>query len=285
MTGAAVPFAWRSCRIGAGGATLAAYEAGSDASDAPVALLLHGLGHWTDGAWGRVIPHLDPAIRYVAFDLPGFGESDKPAVRYNRAYFRRVVDDVADALGLSRFALVGHSLGGLIAADWAGTHPERVTHLALIAPAAFARSPRHVVFALVGNLTRRVTPPRPSRRFVLRALEGGVADPTVLDPADVERAYALSADAGLRRAFTGVYASAVEAFGGSRELRAGFARYGGPLLCAWGRHDRYIPVTALRGVQRVYPHAQTLILERSGHLPMIEQPQELAAVLRTFLRS
>ena len=43
---------------------------------APPVLLLHGLGHWTDGAWGRLVPQLDPALRYVAFDLPGFGASD-----------------------------------------------------------------------------------------------------------------------------------------------------------------------------------------------------------------
>jgi pimeloyl-ACP methyl ester carboxylesterase len=55
------------------------------------------------------------------------------------------------------------------------------------------------------------------------------------------------------------------------------------VFCAWGKHDRYIPLTALRAVQRVYPQATTLILERSGHLPMIEEPEELGAALRAFL--
>jgi pimeloyl-ACP methyl ester carboxylesterase len=280
---ASVPSAWRARRIRAAGVTLAAYETGSDATGAPAVLLLHGLGHWTDGAWGRLAPHLDPALRYVAFDLPGFGASDKPDVRFDRAYFREVVDGAAGALALKRFALVGHSLGGFIAADWAGAHPARVTHLALIAPAAFARTSRHLVYALIASRAPRgLVALRPSKRFIARTLRRAVADPAAIDPDHLERAYELAQDLALRRAFAAVYAGAVEAFTTSRALHAGFARYTGPVLCAWGKHDRYIPITALREVLRVYPQATTLVLDRSGHLPMIEQPEQLAAALREF---
>jgi len=250
-----------------------------------VVLLLHGLGHWTDAAWGRLVPHLDPALRYVAFDLPGFGASDKPDAAFDLAYFRRVLDDVVAALGLQRFAVVGHSLGGFIAADYAGAHPDRVTRLALIAPAAFARTPRHLVYALAGGFARPLFERRPSRRFVVRILLRGVRDPNALEPADVERAYELSQDAAFRKAFASVYAGAIHAFAHARELHAGFARYGGPVFCAWGAHDRYIGLAALRDVVRTYPHAKTLILNKSGHLPMIEEPQMLGTSLREFLTS
>ena len=82
-----------------------------------------------------------------------------------------------------------------------------------------------------------------------------------------------------------VYAGAIHAFARARELHAGFARYHGPVFCAWGAHDRYIGIAALRDVVRVYPHATTLILNRSGHLPMIEEPQALGTALRNFLKS
>ncbi len=80
-----------------------------------------------------------------------------------------------------------------------------------------------------------------------------------------------------------MYSGAVEAFARARELHAGFARYAGPVFCAWGAHDRYIPLAALRDVVRAYPHAQTLVLQRSGHLPMVEEPEELGEALRLFL--
>jgi 4,5:9,10-diseco-3-hydroxy-5,9,17-trioxoandrosta-1(10),2-diene-4-oate hydrolase len=271
--------------VRAADASLAAYEAGSDAPSAPVVLLLHGLGHWTDAAWGRLVPQLDPALRYVAFDLPGFGASDKPDAAFDLAYFRRVLDDVVAALGLERFALVGHSLGGFIAADYAGAHPARVTHLALVAPAAFARTPRHLLYALAGGFARPLFERRPSRRFVMRMLLRSVLDPNALDPAVVERAYELSQEPALRKAFAGVYAGAMHAFTRARELHAGFARYPGPVFCAWGAHDRYINVAALREVGRIYPHAKTLVLNKSGHLPMVEEPQELGAALRDFLKN
>ena len=288
MVSAAVPSAWRARRIRAAGATLAAFETGSDATDAPVVLLLHGLGHWTDGAWGRLVPHLDPALRYVAFDLPGFGASDKPDVRYDRMYFRRVVDEAAEALGLERFALAGHSLGGFIAADWAGAHPDRVTHLALIAPAAFARTSRHLFFALIASRTpRALLEVRPSKRFISRTLLRAVADPASVDPAHLEHAYELAQDLAMRKAFTGVYAAGAQTFTASRsrDLHAGFAGYAGPVFCAWGEHDRYIPIAAMREVVRVYPHATTLVLGNSGHLPMIEEPERLGTALRAFLAS
>ena len=284
MVSAAVPSAWRARRVRAAGMTVAAYETGSDASDAPVVLLLHGLGHWTDAVWGGFVGELDPALRYVAFDLPGFGASEKPDVRYDRALFRRAVDDVAAALAPGRFALVGHSLGGFVAADWAGANPDRVTHLALIAPAAFSRTPRHLLYALLARAAaRRLSALAPPKRFVARMLHRAVAVPASIDEAHLERAYELAQDLAVRRAFAGVYASAIEAFAGTRALRAHFARYTGPVFCAWGRHDRYIPLSSLRDVRRVYPHATTLVLDRSGHLPTIEEPHRLAAALRGFL--
>jgi pimeloyl-ACP methyl ester carboxylesterase len=283
VVSAAVPSAWRARRITAAGLQVAAYETGRDASDAPVVLMLHGLGHWTDAAWGRLVPHLDPALRCVAFDLPGFGASEKPDARYDRAFFRRVVGDAVAALGLDRFALAGHSLGGLIAADWAGAHPERVTHLALIAPAGFARTPRHVVFALASGIARPLFTHRPSRRLVARILHRSVHDPASIDAAHLEHAYELAQELALRRAFAAVYTAALPTFARPGRMGAQFARYTGPVFCAWGKHDRYIPIAALRGVLRIYPHATTLLLERSGHLPMVEEPNTLGSALRTFL--
>jgi pimeloyl-ACP methyl ester carboxylesterase len=277
------PPAWRARELHAAGTRIAAFEAGSTAPEAPVVMLLHGLGHWSDAAWGRLLPEFDPSRRYFAFDLPGFGESERPEVTYDLAYFRRVVDELAAAAGIARFALVGHSLGGLIAAEYAGAAPARVTRLALIAPAGFAKTSRVLVYALASGLARWLFTRKPSRGFVVRTLQRSVVDPAVLDPATIDRAVALSQDLALRKAFAGVYAGAIQAFAHSRRLHAGFARYTGPVFCAWGRQDRYIPVAALREVERVYPRVESLVLEHSGHLPMIEEPAMLGAALRRFL--
>lgn len=282
MVNAAAP-AWRESVMRAGGVRLATFVAGSDAPDAPAVVLLHGLGGWSDAAWGRLVPQLDQRARFIAFDLPGFGASEKPAARYDLPFFRGVLAEAVDALGAPRISLVAHSLGGLLAADYAGAHPGRVARLGLIAPAGFSRSARHLIYALAGAHAPWLFTRAPSRRLVLRILTAGVADPGALEPELVERTCALAEDPAVREAFARVYASGLDLFVRTRALRAAFARYEGPVLCAWGARDRYLPVGALRAVRRVYPRAQTLVLERSGHLPMREEPVALAAALRAFL--
>jgi pimeloyl-ACP methyl ester carboxylesterase len=282
VVNAAAP-AWRERAMRAGGVSLATFVAGSDAPDAPAVLLLHGLGQWSDAAWGRLVPQLDQRARFVALDLPGFGASEKPSARYDLPFFRGVLDAAIDALGTPRISIVAHSLGGLLAADYAGAHPDRVARLGLIAPAGFSRTPRHLLYALAGGYAPWLFTRPPSRRLVLRTLAGSVADPAALEPELVERTYALAQDPAMRAAFAGVYAAALDVFIHERTLHAAFGRYDGPVLCAWGARDRYLPVRALRAVRRVYPQAQTLLLERSGHLPMREEPAPLAAALRAFL--
>ena len=248
-----------------------------------VVILLHGLGQWSDAAWGPLIPHLDPSVRYLAFDWPGFGESDRPAATYDLTYFVRIAGLVADAAGIDRFALAGHSLGGCVAAAFAGDHVERVTHLALIAPAGFARTPRFLVYGLAARYAPALFSWRPSRTFVTRTLRDAVADPAALEPSLLERTYQIYGEPAAREAYRRVYAGAVTTFARRSHLHAQWARYRGPVFCAWGRRDRYISVGGLRDVIRVYPHARTLVLERSGHLPMREEPARLGEALRAFL--
>jgi pimeloyl-ACP methyl ester carboxylesterase len=276
------PPAWRRREVDAGGVRLAVVEAGTAVAGAPTLVLLHGLGHWSEAAWDRLVPRLDPRWRYAGVDLPGFGASEKPRARYDLAFFRRAIGAALDAIGGDSFAVCGHSLGGLLAADYAAAHPARVTRLALVAPAGFAHPLRHLAYALgaasAGPLVRRSPPPA----LVARILRRAVVDPGVLDPAVVARAIALSRDGGLRAAFTGVYAASLHGAIATRSFHAALAAYRGPVFCAWGAHDRYLRLSGLSIVRRIYPQARTLVLAHSAHLPMVEEPEPLAAALRSF---
>jgi pimeloyl-ACP methyl ester carboxylesterase len=277
------PLAWRRRTLVAHGARLAVFEAGSEERGAPVAVLLHGLGHWSEAAWEALVPRLDGGTRYIAIDLPGFGASERPHAAYDLPYFRAVLDDAIARLAPERFSCVGHSLGGFLAADLAARDPARVARLALIAPAGFGQTLRHLVYGLACALAPRIATRRPPRRLVARIVRRAVADPRVLEPSVVAHAIALFEEPAVRDAFAAVYAQALATFAGAKARRAHFGHYTGPVLCAWGARDRYLPVTALSVVRRVYPQAQTLVLERSAHLPMIEEPEPLAAALRVFL--
>ncbi len=274
---------WQADRTDAGGVAIARFTTGSRHPDAPALLLLHGLGHWTGAAWDRVVPALDPAWRIVAIDLPGFGESDRPDARYDLPFFRGVVAEVARQSLPERFALAGHSLGGMIAADYAATFPESVAKLALIAPAGFASVIGIVVRALGSGLVKRFFMQRPKASFVEKTLRQSVADPAHVDPAVLAQAIAYADDPLVRRAFAGIYSGAMQSMRDLPALHRHFARYRGPAYVAWGRLDRYIPVRALENVRRVYPQATTQIFEHSGHVVMDDEPEALAAALRAFL--
>jgi len=97
-------------------------------------LFVHSLaGH--AGQWSGQLEPFRKTRRAVALDLRGHGHSDPPRdARYALDAQAEDLTAVADALGLARFALVGHSLGAGVAVAYAGAHPERVTHLLLADP-------------------------------------------------------------------------------------------------------------------------------------------------------
>jgi pimeloyl-ACP methyl ester carboxylesterase len=276
------PIRWRRSAVTvADRVRVAVFEAPSpaDTDSAPAILLLHGLGHWTDAAWSPIARRFAPTYRVIGIDLPGFGDSDRPDAVYDLAFFVRVVSEVIARLRLDRPAVAGHSLGALIAGGFAGEYPEQVRALALIAPAGFLRIPRPIVRLLGGPVAARLLRVRPSRRFVCGALAKAVLDPAAISDEVYERAFALSQDPLVGRAFARVYAGVMQELLDLAGLHTRLARYRGPAVIVWGRHDVYVPIRALATARRVYPQARVLVLERSAHCPQIEEPDLVAAEL------
>lgn len=265
------------------GIDIVAYEAGNLAADARTVVLVHGLGHWTQAAWNELLPLLDSQLRIVAFDLPGFGRSGKPDARYDTIFFGRALAVVLDALVPGRFVLCGHSLGGYIAANFAAAHAERVERLILIAPAGFLRAARFLYALLGSQLARWLFTRRPGRDFVNRTLDRSVYDPVSIAAPIRETAVALAEQYEVRRAFAGVYTGAIQDFRDTPRVHARLTAWSGPTLLIWGRHDRFIPIKALESTRAVYPQADVLVCERSGHLPMVEEAPAVAAALADFL--
>ena len=274
--------AWRRRSVTLeGGLSLAVFEAGRSDEAAPVIVFVHGLGHWTQAAWDFLVPHFETTHRVIAFDLPGFGLSAKPPSGYDLASFVRALDGVVAASGLSAYALIGHSFGGLIAAEFARTRQDgRIRMLGLIDPAGFLRTP-WLALKIAGSrpATWLFKTIRPSRRFVRRTFETAVFDPGSIPDDMHARAYELSQDPSMTRAFALVYAGAMQEFSHLRALHARLAQWKGPTLLVWGRQDRYIPVRALENARRVFPQASVFVLERCGHCPPVEYPDEVARFL------
>jgi pimeloyl-ACP methyl ester carboxylesterase len=274
---------WRERRIVCAGIGIAVFERGSTADGARALVLVHGLGHWTQAAWDAFAPLLDPALRVVAFDLPGFGASDKPDAAYDGPFFAHVLDCVLAETAPGKIVLCGHSVGGYIAANYAAAHPERLERLILIAPAGFLRAAA-LLYMLIGSpVARWIFTRRPGRNFVNRTLDQSVHDPSLIGPAIRETAYALALQPEVRRAFAGIYTGAIQEFRDGAALHRRLATWTGPTLLIWGRHDRFIPIKALETARGVYPAAAVLVCEHSGHLPMVEEAPLVADAVNAFV--
>jgi len=273
--------AWKERTVLAGDLRIATFEAGRSEPEAPTLLLVHGLGHWSQACWDATGAELESSHRLVAFDQPGFGRSSKPDRAYPLDFFVGALERVVAAYGLEHFALAGHSLGGLVAADYAGSNPPGLRSLALIDPAGFLRTSK-LLIRMVGSgpVTALFRSIRPSRGFVRRTFESAVFDPSVLDESMHAEMFRLSQDPEMTRAFARVYRDALQSFLNLPKLHEGLARWKGPTHIVWGRQDKYVPIRALEGAQRVYPQAQTTVLERCGHCPTIEYPAVVATLLR-----
>ncbi len=245
-------------------------------TDVP-ALHIHGLGGWAEN-WRGVLPAVAAAgRRAIAIDLPGFGESDPPrrARHFDPAdpFYAPFVFATLDALGIERAHIAGHSLGGAVAYTAAVTRPERLVSLTLVAPGglvrALVRELRVLTLPGMGLLAKWRRSPELTRQVLYSCFYDRRACPEEL--VDEAIRYGTPAVGEMIRALR----SAVSFFGGVRDdVRlpwiARAERYQGPALVVWGRDDAIVPSSAASEVRRIAPQAEVRIIERCGHLVMVE---------------
>jgi pimeloyl-ACP methyl ester carboxylesterase len=238
-------------------------------------VLLHGL---LDSSLGWDALARSSARPCIAVDLPGFGESDLPARPSLRAY----AEDVAaglDELGIDRFVLVGHSLGGGVAAALAEMLPRRTAALVLLAPAGFGRIPLAEAISLPGvrNVGELLLPFALGNHFALntvyRVLVGGGNAPEDVLARVIDRHGEVVP--GAREATKAIVRAGLSRSG----FRHRVADYRGPVTVVWGSRDRLVPPRHLSGVATAFPHVTAEVWPDMTHHPQLERPKELAALV------
>jgi pimeloyl-ACP methyl ester carboxylesterase len=219
-----------------------------DGGTGPAVVFLHSLAG-NAAQWSAQLDHVRKTRRAVAPDLRGHGRSDPPADRdYTIDAHARDVGLLADALGLERFALVGHSFGGGVALAFAAQQPARVTHLVLADP--------------IGDGTQ--TPEAEVRPFV-EALDSPAYTETI---EGYWSSIAGSDGAVLERLL------AVMAF----DPKPALATYRGPTLAIITPSNDF-PYSMHR-LGAGIPHR---VIEGTGHWLQMERPAEFNRILDQFL--
>jgi pimeloyl-ACP methyl ester carboxylesterase len=242
-------------------------------------LLIHGFGADKDN-FSRVSRFLTPHYRVVVPDLPGFGESDKPAdVGYTILEQVERLRAFAKAAGMNRPHIGGSSMGGYIAATWAATYPQEVASLWLLAPAGVASAPESDLAALV-----RLGQPNPllvrSEEDFRTTFHFVMSDPPYI-PGPI-----LDVAARRRIANFGLEERIFDAIRNrSKPLEELVKGLQTPARIVWGDRDRALHVGGAEILKELMPNASVLLLPHIGHLPMLERPQQVAEDYLAFRAS
>lgn len=249
-----------------------------DGGEGEPLVLVHGMGANKD-EWNRVADHLTSHHRVIAVDLPGFGESDKPVdgsymtpdqVQYLRQF--------VEALGLASIHLGGNSMGGRVAAAYAAQYPDQVQSLWLMAPAG-------VVSAQPSELASRLRRGEPvplvvsTREDLEQSLELTTAE-TPYYPGAVKDAFARTAHENFEL-HSRIMAELMQEYGG-QSLEEIVADLSVPTRIVWGKEDKVFHYSSAEVLHRLIRDSSVLLLPDTGHLPMLETPQELAEDYKQF---
>jgi abhydrolase domain-containing protein 6 len=263
-------------------------EEGDEARGDPV-VMVHGVGAWAENFREIMEPIALTGRRAIAFDLPGFGESEAPGdVAHfgpRDAFYPRFVNAVLDELRLPSAHLVGSSMGGAVAYTAAVTHPARTRSLSLVAGGGVGTEValflRLCTLPGMPLVARAIGKPEQARNVLRTCFYDARRIPQSLYDEAERYGYASFGE------FVKALRSGVTLRGVKRAVRdywvAQAPRYDGPVLVVWGRQDAVLPMTSAADAREVMPQAQIQLIDQCGHLPMIERPEEFLAALLPFL--
>ena len=225
-------------------------------------LLIHGFP-LDRRTWAAQATALAPSRRVLAPDLPGFGATaPDPAVRSMDDYALRLLAQL-DREGIPKFSAAGHSMGGYILFALQRLAPERVLGMGLISTRAAADSDE-------GRQAREATAQRVEKEgvgFLIESMPAKLygSSPTLQDLEILRTSMRSATPAGT--------ATAARAMGSRPDSRPGLGALRVPVVVVAGRKDAVVPPSESEAMAAAIPGARLVWAERSGHLPMLEEPQ------------
>ena len=242
--------------------------------DGPPLLLINGLGATLE-MWTPLIDEL-PGREVIAFDLPGVGQSGRPRWPLRVGGLARVVTELLDRLGLLEVDVLGYSLGGVVAQEFARRSAARVRRLVLAAttPGLPCLPPRPLAAALLMTPARYYD--RRLAEWIVPVIAGGrtARDREVLRTGLAQRLMQPPTPMGYLHQLYSVW-------GWSGHLH--LPRLRAPVLVLHGEEDPVVPALNARYMAAMIHDAQLHLIKRGGHLILFDEPQLAGRVITDFL--
>ncbi|MBO5685262.1 MAG: alpha/beta hydrolase [Alistipes sp.] len=228
--------------------------------------------------WDDFIPHIYKEVRVVTIDLPGHGISVVQGECHPMEFLADTVADAMTALGIERYTVVGHSMGGYVALAMCERYADRLDGLVLLSSTPNADTPekaenRRREIALVKSgkkeMLARVAPAAGFAEDNRRRMADAIADLTEL--------VTVTEEEGIVALLNGM----IERPDRNAMLQNSKVRQ----LFILGRKDGYIPVEVAEAMVAHHPQAEVVWLAESGHMGFLEEPEACAAALLQFCQA
>jgi 2-hydroxy-6-oxonona-2,4-dienedioate hydrolase len=244
-----------------------------EAGSGPTVILLHGLGGSSD-SWTFNLGPLAEQFHVIVPDQIGFGKSDKPVINYRVRTYVDFLDEFCRQLKIERATLVGHSMGGWIAAAFTIAFPEKIERLVMVDAAGYAPPANFDYKSLYGL--------NPSTREGMKQLATRVFfNKAFTTDAMIDQLLAQRMSAGDGYTIN----SLIESVGRREDFLDGqLNKIKVPTLIVWGQQDGLVLVTEGVRLKNDIPHARYAVFDGCGHFPQVEKAGEFNALVLGFLK-
>lgn len=237
-------------------------------------VLIHGLGASAE-RWAPVFPYLEKHYNVIVPDLIGFGYSDKPNTDYTAEFFAKFVSSFVETLGLGRTAIMGSSLGGQIAVEYAAANQQYVDRLILVSPAGAMKQSTPALDAYV---MAALYPDAETAKNAFTMMTGNNknVNQNIIDEF-VQRMRLPNAKFAFMSTLLGLK--------NAPEITTRLEKILVPTLVVWGELDPVIPVKYAETFVREIRDCRFYQMENCGHTPYVEDPENFAKLVLDFLKT
>jgi len=226
--------------------------------------------------WDDFVPLLNKSLRVVTLDLPGHGVSLVESEVHTMEYLADCVAGAMTALGIERYSVVGHSMGGYVSLAMLDKYSDRLESITLLSSTTQSdseekcdRRRREIELVKAGkkSMMARLVPHSGFAPDNVKRLKNCIED--------MEELIEITEDEGVIAILGGM----IERRDRDEQLRQSSV----PHQFIFGRHDYYIPNDTAEELERTHPEARTIWLEASGHMGFIEEPEKCAEAIIDFV--
>lgn len=246
-------------------------------------MAIHGIADSLH-VWDDLAKNLKQDFRFVRFDIPGFGLSDPyPSRDYSVQNWIKTIYKLSKKLKIKKFHLMGNSLGGYIAWNYALTYPDQTNSLFLIDPAAFpVENAPWVVELARWTPIRQISIATTPRILVSKAIYDVYADDTKVTEKIIDRYYDLMLRNGNRESYMDVFQKILE-------LKSVYPTELVDLkvktMVVFGEEDLWIPPEQISMWHKEVSHVQTKLYPGVGHTPQSESPELVINDFLNFIKT